>query len=488
MKRKIISFAAIAIMLLGGAPSANAQFLQNICRALGVKEDSYVMSICKVGDEIGNAAIAKQTDNAINKYGSAEANSYKEWADNWNTEQEKKLTSFNNEREQYMKDYCKQHGFYELWLGMYGDNWFEMAGREWFEKQNDLRIRRGEDELLPWHLRGNAEEVTRYSPVESNLCSAILNDIGLSSNDLDRANQWIESDKYGKQDMIIDAAFNVIGNHVDNTEMLEGFRQLAKANNKYLKNIDNQNPYAVTERNIDFQNIIFNAASISHEKKANLLAEKRKICQSLMNSGAYTNEPLALEVAGQVLSIQKDKTLSETEKKEWLCQLGYYEKVEEILEAADKINNSIEPTNVEPEGPTPEEIEEQKRKEQEEKERIERENAITAINNTSIQKYKFDSSDLTDIQKTSLDEIAEIMNKYNDLSLTITGHTCSKGYKSVNQRIGLRRANIAKEYLINKGIDENRIVTKSMGEEAPIVENFPIENRSINRRLEFAVE
>ena len=90
-------------------------------------------------------------------------------------------------------------------------------------------------------------------------------------------------------------------------------------------------------------------------------------------------------------------------------------------------------------------------------------------------------------QVSTMDEIAVVMNKYNDLSLTITGHTCSKGYKSVNRRVGLKRANVAKTYLIEKGVEDSRISTSSMGEESPVVDNLPIENRQMNRRLEFVV-
>lgn len=489
MKKNVVSLVFVAVMLLTGVQPANAQFFQGLAKLFGVKDDSPIMSLCQVGDQIGNAVAARKIDDVINEYGTAQVNSYEEWASDWNSAQNQKLSDFNSEKEQFMKDYCKRYGFYDLWVEEYGEGWFELAGRDWFEKQNNLRERRGEDLLLPYHLRGTAEEAVRYDPVPSSLSHAILNDIGLSSNDLETANRWVESDKYGKRDMVIDVTFDLLGKHSDNVEMLEGFRQLTKANNKYLRNKESKDPYAVTERNIDFANIVFNAAEVSKERKTRLLAEKQAICQDLMSNDVYANDPFALEIAGQVLAIQKDDSLTETEKKEWLCQLGYYGNVEEIMQAANKINNSvIEPVPVEPVGPTPEEIEAQIRKEQEEKERIEKEEAVATVNNTLVQKYEFDSTELTKEQKSQLDEIAVVMNKYNDLSLTITGHTCSKGYKSVNRRVGLRRANVAKTYLIEKGVEDSRISTSSMGEESPVVDNLPIENRQMNRRLEFVVK
>lgn len=485
-----MSFIAVAVMLFSGTQSANAQLLQGLAKLLGAKDDSPIMSLCQLGDQIGNAVVAKSIDDTINSYGTAQTNSYEEWADNWNSEQNKKLSDFNSEKEQYMRDYCKRYGFYDLWVERYGDNWFEVAGRDWFEKQNDLRMRRGEDQLLPYHLRGAAGEEVRYAPVESNVSYSILNDIGLSSNDLETANKWVESDKYGKRDMVLDAAFEVMGKHTDNLEMLESFRQLTKANNKYLKNKETKNPYTITERNIDFINIIYNATEISKEKKSKLLAEKRAICQDLMNSGIYSDEPLALEIAGQVLAIQKDKSLTDIEKQEWLCQLGYYGKTNEILQMADKINNSkieyITDITEEPAGLSQEELEKKKRIEREEKE--EREKAIAIINNVKIDKYSFNGVEPTDQHKTTLNEIAEIMNKHQDLSIMIIGHTCAKGYNSVNKKVGLVRANAAKKYLMNQGVDGSRIYTDTMGEEAPVIYNWPIENRPFNRRIEIQVK
>ncbi|MDE5560819.1 MAG: OmpA family protein [Bacteroidaceae bacterium] len=140
-----------------------------------------------------------------------------------------------------------------------------------------------------------------------------------------------------------------------------------------------------------------------------------------------------------------------------------------------------------PADPTSEEVAAQEEAERLERERIAKENAIESAMTNVINEYAFDDTGLNDEQKKSLDNIAEVLNNYSDLSLQIKGHTCNIGYKSVNERVGLRRADTAKAYLVEKGISAERISTITGGESEPIVENNSCENRKQNRRLSFTI-
>ena len=99
--------------------------------------------------------------------------------------------------------------------------------------------------------------------------------------------------------------------------------------------------------------------------------------------------------------------------------------------------------------------------------------------------FAFDVTELSDEQKPELDEAANILNKYSDVNVLLTGHTCKIGYKSINQRKGMKRAESAKAYLMSKGVAENRITTDSKGETEPLVPNTSRENLKQNRRVEF---
>jgi len=118
----------------------------------------------------------------------------------------------------------------------------------------------------------------------------------------------------------------------------------------------------------------------------------------------------------------------------------------------------------------------------------ERKSAILRIETTIINNYPFDVVTLSQSQKTELDTIADILNYYSDIKVIIIGHSCEIGSKSVNQRKGLKRAETGKEYLIEKGIDTDRILVESKGETQPLISNKSSESRKQNRRIEFLIE
>ena len=122
------------------------------------------------------------------------------------------------------------------------------------------------------------------------------------------------------------------------------------------------------------------------------------------------------------------------------------------------------------------------------REQEERKQAIAKINSIVVDSYVFDKVELTDEHKCLLNEIAEILKKYDDLTIELVGHTCGKGYKSVNHRIGLRRADAAKVYLVEQGISESRIVVCSKGELDPKILLPSINERKLNRRVEIKVK
>ncbi|MBQ8565185.1 MAG: OmpA family protein [Bacteroidaceae bacterium] len=487
MKNKII-FSVLITSLLLSPQLANAGFFGTIAKMFGVKEDSPIMTITETVDDAVNAAVAKRTNELVGKYGDVDDKErYESWAEEHNNKETRKAQEQRDAREQVMIDYCMQHGFYDSWYAQYGDNWFEAAGRDWFERYNEGHIRRTGESLIPSWLEFD------YSPdyVESNHNIAMLNTLGLSANDLRNAEKWESSDKYGKREMIIDRAFGIVAEHSSNPLLTDGLKELAKANNNYLRDLDNNNPQAMTKRDLQIVNIVYESSQVALERKKEYNRQIKKIARELQDKAGY-EDWFAEEIAGSVLAIQRDKSLTEDEKKELLRELGYYGHEDEVLTIAKNINNQdIEELR----GPSPEEIEaERKRKEAEEKARLEKiakerkEKAIGLVNNTVIALYDFDSSELTDEQKLSLDSISSVMNEYGDLKLTITGHTCKIGYKSINKKKGLKRADNAKSYLVDKGISEDRITTYSKGEEEPICSNDSKENRASNRRLEFVVE
>ena len=89
------------------------------------------------------------------------------------------------------------------------------------------------------------------------------------------------------------------------------------------------------------------------------------------------------------------------------------------------------------------------------------------------------------VAKARLDEIALKMRQNPQLRATLTGHSDDRGSEEVNERVGLRRADAVKSYLVSEqNIDEGRVETQSAGETQPIANNSTPQGQSDNRRVE----
>jgi len=99
--------------------------------------------------------------------------------------------------------------------------------------------------------------------------------------------------------------------------------------------------------------------------------------------------------------------------------------------------------------------------------------------------FKFDSSKLTGRAFPILDRVTEILEKYSSYNVLIEGHTDDIGEEKYNLKLSERRAKAVMEYLVDNGIDKDRLSFRGMGETTPFLPNTSSENRRRNRRVEF---
>lgn len=109
------------------------------------------------------------------------------------------------------------------------------------------------------------------------------------------------------------------------------------------------------------------------------------------------------------------------------------------------------------------------------------------INSLSVGGYEFNAITLTDTQKDELNELLEYLTADNTFSIEIVGHTCSIGTEKGNYNVGLQRAINARNYLVEKGGDAERIKAVSMGCNCPKASNETPDGRAQNRRITFKV-
>jgi len=73
------------------------------------------------------------------------------------------------------------------------------------------------------------------------------------------------------------------------------------------------------------------------------------------------------------------------------------------------------------------------------------------------------------------------------LKIEISGHTDNVGSAGLNQRLSERRARAVVDFLIDRGIDPERLTFKGYGFDRPIASNETAEGRQMNRRTEFEI-
>ena len=78
--------------------------------------------------------------------------------------------------------------------------------------------------------------------------------------------------------------------------------------------------------------------------------------------------------------------------------------------------------------------------------------------------------------------------KTNDKTVSIVGHTDSRGNDDSNYKLALGRANSIKQILISEGIETSRISASSEGETSPIASNDTEDGRQKNRRVELEIK
>ena len=101
-------------------------------------------------------------------------------------------------------------------------------------------------------------------------------------------------------------------------------------------------------------------------------------------------------------------------------------------------------------------------------------------------KFEFNRTNPNGINK--LDVVIEFLKNNVNATITVEGHADSIGTMADNMALGQKRADAVKAYLVNKGLESNRINSISKGESIPIATNMYKEGRAQNRRVEVILD
>jgi peptidoglycan-associated lipoprotein len=101
--------------------------------------------------------------------------------------------------------------------------------------------------------------------------------------------------------------------------------------------------------------------------------------------------------------------------------------------------------------------------------------------------FEYDSAEVTDQGRSTLQANATMLKKYSTWIITIEGHCDERGTAEYNLALGERRAVAARTYLISLGVDANRLRTVTYGSEFPFDPGHQESAWSRNRRAHFVI-
>lgn len=101
--------------------------------------------------------------------------------------------------------------------------------------------------------------------------------------------------------------------------------------------------------------------------------------------------------------------------------------------------------------------------------------------------FKTAKSDILPQSYPLLNDVANILTENPKIEIRIEGHTDSRGSDSYNQKLSEQRAASVRTYLLEQGIESNRMQSVGYGEQRPIEDNNTEAGRAANRRVEIHI-
>ncbi len=98
--------------------------------------------------------------------------------------------------------------------------------------------------------------------------------------------------------------------------------------------------------------------------------------------------------------------------------------------------------------------------------------------------FDFDSSEIRADSRPVLEQAATLLKQNPDVMVSVDGFTDDVGSEAYNQALSVRRAEAVYRYLVNLGVDPERLTVHGYGESRPVASNDTEEGRAQNRRVE----
>lgn len=87
----------------------------------------------------------------------------------------------------------------------------------------------------------------------------------------------------------------------------------------------------------------------------------------------------------------------------------------------------------------------------------------------------------------TLNSVGEVLSKYGETTLRVTGHTDNTGGRQLNQELSERRAGSVADYLVTRDVSRSRMLVQGMAFDQPVADNSSEQGRAENRRVELYI-
>ena len=101
--------------------------------------------------------------------------------------------------------------------------------------------------------------------------------------------------------------------------------------------------------------------------------------------------------------------------------------------------------------------------------------------------FDVNSDELQSAGEANIENLATILNKYEDTNVLIEGHTDSTGSMEHNLELSKRRAQSVAALLATYEVSSSRFTVMGYGESQPMVSNETAAGRQANRRVDLAI-
>ena len=101
--------------------------------------------------------------------------------------------------------------------------------------------------------------------------------------------------------------------------------------------------------------------------------------------------------------------------------------------------------------------------------------------------FASNQSSITPRFNATLDDVAGVLNRYDQSIIDIVGHADSDGADDYNLNLSRQRASSVAQALVSRNVLADRLFVDGRGESAPIASNATAEGKAQNRRVEILI-